>query len=77
MSSNQPDDFTVAHGRALKPLAMTGACVIAIDHLAKNTDSRASGPTGTNAKRRAVGGVSIRVVIKQPFTPRAEAAGPR
>ena len=66
LSSNSPDDFTIAHTRVLKPLARAGACVIAIDHLAKNTESRAAGPTGTNAKRRAVGGVSLRVVLKCP-----------
>lgn len=69
LSSNQPDDFTVAHGKILKPLAMAGASVLAIDHLAKNADSRAAGPTGTNAKRRAIGGVSLRVSVTEPFTP--------
>ena len=69
LSSNQPDDFTVAHTRVLKPIAHTGAVVIAIDHLAKNTESRSAGPTGTNAKRRAVGGVSLRVTATQAFTP--------
>lgn len=69
LSSNNPDDFTLAHARVLKPLARSGAAVLAVDHLAKNTDSRASGPTGTTAKRRAVGGVSLRVVVKDAFTP--------
>lgn len=69
LSSNSPDDFTVAHARVLKPLARCGAAVLAIDHLAKNADSRAAGPTGTAAKRRAVGGVSLRVVVKDQFTP--------
>lgn len=69
LSSNSPDDFTIAHARVLKPLARCGAAVLAIDHLAKNADSRAAGPTGTAAKRRAVGGVSIRVVVKDQFTP--------
>jgi hypothetical protein len=69
LSSNSPDDFTIAHAQVLKPLARAGACVIAIDHLAKNNESRAAGPTGTAAKRRAVGGVSLRVVLKDPFTP--------
>lgn len=69
LSSNSPDDFTVAHLRVLKPLAMSGSAVIAIDHLAKNADSRAAGPTGTNAKRRAIGGVSLRVTVSEPFTP--------
>lgn len=68
-SSNSPDEFTLINSRVLKPLAMAGAAVVGIDHLAKNTDSRASGPTGTAAKKRAVGGVSIRVVCKDAFTP--------
>lgn len=69
LSSNSPDDFTLAHTAVLKPLAMAGAAVLAIDHLPKNTESRASGPTGTVAKRRAIGGVSIRVTVNEQFTP--------
>lgn len=68
-SSNSPDDFTRVHTRVMKPLAMTGACVICIDHLAKNSDSRAQGATGTAAKRRAVGGSSLRVRVAEPFSP--------
>jgi hypothetical protein len=67
--SNSADDFTRAHTRVLKPLAMSGAAVIAIDHLAKNTDSRSRGPGGTAAKRRAIGGVSLRVKAQRQFTP--------
>lgn len=69
LSSNSPDDFTAAHGFILKPLAMTGAGVVAIDHLPKNTENKVNGPTGTAAKRRAIGGVAIRVVVKEQFTP--------
>ena len=69
LNSNSPDDFTTAHAEVLKPLATAGAAVVIIDHLAKNTDSKAQGPTGTAAKRRAVGGVSIRVTIKEQFVP--------
>lgn len=69
LSSNSPDDFTLAHAFVLKPLAMAGACVLAIDHLPKNTESRASGPTGTTAKRRAVGGVSLRITVSEAFAP--------
>lgn len=69
LSSNSPDDFTAAHAATLKKLAVAGAAVVAIDHLAKGTDSRAQGSTGTAAKRRAVGGVSIRVTIEDQFTP--------
>ena len=69
VSSNSSDDFTAVHTKVLKPLAKTGAAVLAVDHLAKNADSRAQGPGGTAAKRRAVGGVSLRVKVKQSFTP--------
>lgn len=69
LSSNSPDDFTTAHSRVLKKLAMAGACVLAIDHLPKNSENRANGPTGTTAKRRAIGGVSIRVTINEQFAP--------
>ena len=43
--------------------------VVGIDHLAKSPDSRQAGPTGTAAKGRAVGGVSIRVTVREPFAP--------
>jgi hypothetical protein len=69
LNSNSPDDFTIAHTAVLKPLAKTGAAVLAVDHLPKNIETRAAGPTGTAAKRRAVGGVSIRVTIKEQFAP--------
>lgn len=68
-NSNSADEFTVAHSNVLKPLAKAGAAVLAVDHLAKGADSRAHGPGGTAAKRRAIGGVSIRVKAIQPFTP--------
>ncbi|WP_435083379.1 AAA family ATPase [Gordonia hongkongensis] len=68
-SSNSGDDFTTTHTRVIKPLVRTGACVVLIDHLAKGAESRASGPTGSPAKRRAVGGVSLRVKAKEAFVP--------
>jgi hypothetical protein len=43
--------------------------VIAIDHLPKSPESKANGATGTAAKRRAVGGVAIRVTVEEQFTP--------
>lgn len=67
--SNSADDFTRAHTRVLKPLAKSGAAVIAIDHPAKGAESRAKGPGGTAAKRRAIGGASLRVKATRHFTP--------
>lgn len=69
-SSNSPDDFTMVHARVMKPLAVkAGTALVAIDHLAKNTESRAQGATGTAAKRRAIGGVSLRVSVSEAFAP--------
>lgn len=70
MSSNSPDDFTSVHAQVMKPLvAKAGTALVAIDHLAKNSESRALGSTGTAAKRRAIGGVSLRVKVADAFTP--------
>lgn len=68
-SSNSADDFTVCHSAVIKPLIRVGACVIGIDHLSKGSDSRAYGAGGTMAKKRAIGGTSIRVTVDSPFTP--------
>lgn len=68
-SSNSADDFTLVHSGVIKPLARTGAAVLVIDHLSKGTESRTFGPGGTGAKRRAVGGSSIRVRVKDQFAP--------
>ena len=68
-NSNSADDFTLVHSSVLKPLARAGAAVLAVDHLAKGADSRSHGPGGTAAKRRAIGGVSIRVKARKAFTP--------
>lgn len=67
--SNSADEFTDVHSRVIKPLTRIGACVVGIDHLAKGSDSRAFGPTGTAAKKRAIGGTSIRVKVDSAFTP--------
>ena len=49
-NSNNADDFTVAHTEVIKPLTRCGSCVLVVDHLAKGSDSRSFGPTGTAAK---------------------------
>jgi hypothetical protein len=68
-SSNSPDDFSRVHATILKPLAKSGAAVVIIDHLAKNSDSQAFGSTGTAAKKRAIGGTSLRSTVLEAFTP--------
>lgn len=66
-SSNSPDEFTAVHSRALKPLAMVGSCVLVIDHTPKNAETAAAGATGTNAKKRATGGTSLRVTVNTAY----------
>ncbi|WP_228811065.1 AAA family ATPase [Nocardia farcinica] len=68
-SSNSADEYTTANSAVLKPLSKTGAAVLVIDHLAKGAESRKLGPGGTTAKRRAIGGVSLRVTVQEAFTP--------
>ncbi|WP_243074823.1 AAA family ATPase [Microbacterium sp. SS28] len=68
-SSNSPDDFTRVHAAVIKPLTKSGAAVLVIDHLPKNRDSQSFGSTGTTAKKRAIGGTSLRVTVQEPFRP--------
>lgn len=67
--TDKADDFTTVHRRYIKPFTTAGAAVVAIDHLSKGSDSRAYGATGTVAKKRVIGGTSIRVNVDSPFTP--------
>jgi hypothetical protein len=69
-SSDNADDFTDVHNHVLQPLANTGAAMLLADHPAKQHESRKIGPGGSMAKRRTVGGSSIRVVRVRPFTKR-------
>jgi hypothetical protein len=69
LSSNSPDDYTHAHRRVFRPLMLSGAAVLIVDHLAKSPDSRAAGQTGTAAKARSIGGVSLRVTCRETFAP--------
>lgn len=68
-SSNSADDFTRVHSVAIKPFATIGASVILIDHLAKGSESRSYGATGTAAKKRAIGGTLLRVNVTESFSP--------
>lgn len=68
-NSNSADDFTMVHADVIDPLRQAGAAVIVVDHLSKGAESRAFGPTGTSAKKRAVGGTSIRVSAEKAFRP--------
>jgi hypothetical protein len=67
--SNDSDDYTAIHRRALTALTVGGAAVLAIDHEAKAAESRSYGATGATAKKRAVDGIMLRVSIVEPFAP--------
>lgn len=69
LSSNSPDDWTIAHRHVPGALARTGASVVVVDHLPKDDAARAKGQTGTGAKRRTTNGVSLRVTVSQVFVP--------
>lgn len=69
VSSNDADEFTRVNRLTLAALASTGAAVVAIDHTAKNADSRQYGSTGTAAKKRSVSGSMLRVALIEPFSP--------
>ncbi|MFJ2355113.1 hypothetical protein [Frigoribacterium sp. NPDC087798] len=68
-SSDSSDEYTKVHRAVLTAAARAGAAVLTIDHLAKGSESRAFGGTGTIAKKRAVDGALYRVEASQAFAP--------
>lgn len=68
-NSNDADDYTRVNRITLAALARLGTAVLVIDHLAKNSQSREYGGTGTAAKKRSVDGAMLRVTAFEPFTP--------
>ncbi|MHC3366570.1 AAA family ATPase [Rhodococcus aetherivorans] len=68
-NSNSADEFTSVNRRVLRPLASSGAAVLAVDHLAKGNESRSYGAGGSAAKKRAIDGTSLRVKVKEAFAP--------
>lgn len=68
-SSDNADEFTRVNRVTLRPLARSGAAVIALDHLAKGATSREYGGTGTIAKKRAVDGVMYRITATVGLIP--------
>lgn len=64
---NSNTDANLFQGRLLAPLAATGACVTAVDHVPKNTEQRGKGAIGAQAKRAMVDGTSLRVEVVEPF----------
>lgn len=68
-SSDSSDDYTRVNREVTVPAALAGAAVLTIDHLAKSSESRAYGSTGTMAKKRAIDGAYYRVTAIKAFAP--------
>ena len=68
-SSDSSDDYTRVNREVTVPAALAGAAVLTIDHLAKGSESRAYGSTGTMAKKRAIDGAYYRVTAIKAFAP--------
>jgi len=65
LTSNR--DATFFSQQLLKPLALSGACVITIDHVPKSKDNRGNYAIGAQAKRADINGCAIAVEVTQPF----------
>jgi hypothetical protein len=65
LTSNR--DATFFSQQLLKPLALSGACVITIDHVPKSKDNRGNYAIGAQAKRADINGCAIAVEVTLPF----------
>ena len=64
---NSNTDATLFATRILRPLAASGACVITVDHIPKDPDSRGKGGIGAQAKRAMIDGCALLATVMQPF----------
>ena len=65
LTSNR--DATFFSQQLLKPLALSGACVITIDHVTKSKESRGNYAIGAQAKRADINGAAIMCEVVLPF----------
>jgi len=65
LTSNR--DATFFSQQLLKPLAMSGAAVITIDHVTKSKEGRGNYAIGAQAKRADINGAAIMVEVILPF----------
>jgi hypothetical protein len=65
LTSNR--DATFFSQQLLKPLALSGAGVITIDHVTKSKEGRGNYAIGAQAKRADINGCAIAVEVVQPF----------
>lgn len=64
---NSNTDATLFGRLLLRPLANTGAAVIAVDHVPKNPDTRKAGGIGAQAKRAIITGCQLAADVVEPF----------
>lgn len=64
---NSNTDATRFSQVLLKPLAASGAAVVAIDHVPKSKEARGKGGIGAQAKRAMLTGCAITVDVAEPF----------
>lgn len=64
---NSNTDATIFSQKLLRPLAATGACVVTVDHVPKNSDQRGKGGIGAQAKRAMTDGCTLLVDVVEPF----------
>jgi KaiC/GvpD/RAD55 family RecA-like ATPase len=64
---NSNTDATEFSTRLLRPMARTGACVITVDHVPKNPDTRGKGGIGAQQKRALQDGACLLVEVVEPF----------
>jgi len=69
---NSNNDATTFFTRILKPLATTGAAVLAIDHLPKSKENRGKGAIGAQAKRAMMTGACYTVKVEDHPAPGQE-----
>ena len=65
LTSNR--DATFFSQQLLRPLALSGACTITIDHVTKSKESRGNYAIGAQAKRADINGAAIMVEVVLPF----------
>jgi hypothetical protein len=64
---NSNNDANLLYHKLLNPLAATGACVITVDHVPKNSEARGKGGIGAQSKRSMMSGCCLAVEVIEPF----------
>lgn len=60
-------DATKFFTKVTRPASLTGATVVTIDHVPKDTEKKTKGGIGAQAKRATITGVCVYVEVIQPF----------